>query len=262
MVPSSDFIEWLWPTVHWLFEEVLYLEGFLGRESIVTPRWEDFPVDEALEGHALALDYLAFVEEHAGTSEHDWELELVPREAASAAKILEGMPHAMTGAVEGGVELDLGPDDPLPIEYEPGLEGDPEMLVAILSRGVAHWQCALQADLPDGGENFDYVVDLVWVLSGFGVFASNCAFRTHATERGAMIGWGTQRFGALGQLELAYCLGLYAELLALDDRDVLEHLAPNPRAWFIDARKDLRRNSGERIARLRVVPAGPGPYRR
>jgi len=260
MVPSDDFLEWLWPATRWVFDEVLYLDAFLARTAFITPTWEDFPVDESLEGDALVADYFAFVEEHSGTADWDWEIELVPRNAPSPAKILEGMAHDMTEDVKGGGVL-VGAGDPLPIEYEPGLERDPELLVAVLSRGIAHWHCAGFEDPPGGEECFDYAVDLVWVLSGFGIFASNCAFRTRSQERDPMIGWGTQRFGALGQLELSYCMGLYAELLELDDRDAQKHLQPNPRAWLADARKDLRRRHESRLAELRAVGPALGPYR-
>lgn len=149
--------------------------------------------------------------------------------------------------------------DPLPIEYD--LANDPELLVAVLSRGVAHWLCASCPEPPGGEESFHYAVDVVWVLMGFGIFAANCALRTKSDERGGMIGWGYQRFGALGPLELAYCAGLYAELLGIDDREAREHLAPNPRAWLVDARKHLARKHAQRVAALRATPSVGGPYR-
>lgn len=135
MVPSDEFLEWLWPSTRWVFDEVLYLDAFLARTAFILPTWEDFPVDESLEGEALVADYFAFVEEHSGTADWDWEIELVPRGAPSPAKILEGMAHHMTEDVKGGGVL-VGAGDPLPIEYEPGLERDPELLVC--SRGASH----------------------------------------------------------------------------------------------------------------------------
>lgn len=75
------------------------------------------------------------------------------------------------------------------------------------------------------------------------------------------MGWGYRRFGALGPLELAYGAGLYAERLGIDDREVREHLAPNPRAWLADARKDLQRRHAQRVAALRASPSAGGPYR-
>lgn len=260
MIPSNDFIEWLFATVDWTLSEVLLRERFFEEPRLVAPTFEDFPVDASLEGDALVADYFAFVEEHAGTTELDWDLELVPNEPASPAAILNGMPHAMTGAVEGGGLL-LAEGDPLPIEYAPGLERDPEMLVAVLSRGLSHWLCACCGPHRGDDDDFHFAVDVVWVFTGFGVFASRCAFRTSAQEQGALVGWGTQRFGALGPLELAYTLGLYAELLGLDHAVVDEHLTTNGRAWVRDARKDLRRRHGPRVMALRATGGSDGPYR-
>ena len=60
--------------------------------------------------------------------------------------------------------------EPVFIEYEPGLEHDPELLVAVLSRGIADWMCSAHEDSAGGEESFDFAVDLVWVFLGFGVF--------------------------------------------------------------------------------------------
>ncbi|MCZ7686245.1 MAG: hypothetical protein M5U28_48780 [Sandaracinaceae bacterium] len=260
MIPSDEFIDWVFAATRWAFDEVLYPESVLAREAFVLPTWDDFPVDESLEGEALAEDYFAFVREHIGMTDDDLEVELVPREPASPAKILEGMAHHMTGPVEGGGVL-LREGDPLPIEYDPELVSDPLLLVAVLSRGLTHWMCAPCPEPPGGEESFHFAVDLVWVLLGFGVFASSCAHRSTAHERGGMIGWGVSRFGALGPLELAYCTGLFAELLELDDRDAGEHLGANARAWLADARKDLRRRHADRVAALRAGRPATGPYR-
>lgn len=260
VVPSDDFIAWLFATVRWAHDEVLVVDSFFERTDFVTPTREDFPVDAELEGQALAEDYFAFVQEHARTSERDWQIELVSATPASPAKILEGMAHHLTGPLEGGGFV-LGPDDPLPIEYDPELVRDPEMLIAVLSRGVAHWLCAPHSEPPGGEESFHYAVDVVWVLLGFGIFASNCALRTASHERGMLIGWSMQRFGALGPLELAYCTGLFAELFEVDDREARTHLRPNARAWLADARKDLAKRHTDRIRALRSRPPAIGPYR-
>jgi len=95
------------------------------------------------------------------------------------------MAHHMTEDVKGGGVL-VGAGDPLPIEYEPGLERDPELLVAVLSRGIAHWHCAGFEEPPGGEECFHYAVDLVWVLSGFGVFASKDLQRRHGSRLAAL----------------------------------------------------------------------------
>lgn len=260
MLPPDETIEWLWPALDWALEEVLEPDALFSRTEWLTPTWECFPVDRALEGDALVKDYFGFVQEHAGTSEADWRFELVAREPASPAKILEGMPHHMTGPVRGG-GLVSAPGGGLPIHYAPGLERDPEMLVAVLSRSVAHWVCAPASEPPGGAECFDYAVDLVWVLLGFGVFACNVSFRTKSYESGGMVGWSQQRFGALDQASLTYCVALHAELLGLDPSEVREHLNPNSRSWIVSARKDLLRSHRHRLDALRARRHVLGPYR-
>lgn len=261
MIPDDDFVDWLFSAATWALNDALDPSVVLGHERPLLPVFEDFPVDGDLQGHDLALDYLSFVEAHSGTDGWEWALELVPDTQPSVTDALADITHHMTSAPQGGSYE--GGGDELLLVYDPTSVASPERLVAVLSRGVAHWMCAhAESEPPDGEEAFDLAVDVAWVLNGFGVFASNTAFESYAHESGIMVGWGYRRFGALGQLELSYALGLFCELIESDDREARAHLSDNPRAWLREARKDLRTRHAERVTRLRSARlAGDGPYR-
>lgn len=100
------------------------------------------------------------------------------------------------------------------------------------------------------------------VFLGFGVFTANAALRVESFESGMMIGHGMRRLGSLGPLEIAYALALRVELIGADLDEIREHLRPNPRAWVVDATRDLRASHAKRIDALRRIehPA-LGPYR-
>lgn len=193
--PADDFFEWLWPATRWVFTEILYLEAFLSRTGVVTPAWEDFPVDDSLEGDALVADYFAFVEAHAGMSDDEVSFEVIARETISSTEILEQMVDQAAEAIKSESDM-IETAEPVFIEYEPGLEHDPELLVAVLSRGIADWMCSAHEDSAGGEESFDFAVDLVWVFLGFGVFAASCALRTKPLQGSPFIESGAQRFGA------------------------------------------------------------------
>jgi hypothetical protein len=262
MIPSADFIDWLLEAARWEVEHLSMTVSIEDGASIVLPTETDFPIDPSLEGHDLAQDYLAFVLEHSRLS--DWPYEIVPDDPRSPAAIVAGMPHHMTEApvpIEEDEEIEEG--EPLVIPYEPALVAKPDLLVAQLARGVAHYYAySATAPAPGGEESIEFAIDVTATFLGFGVFTANAAFVGEAVDTGALSGFRWRRLGALGSLELAYTLGLRAELIGADIDEIREHLKPNPRAWVADAVRDLRRHRAAELDAIRMLPRrSTGIYR-
>lgn len=132
-----------------------------------------------------------------------------------------------------------------------------------LALGAAHYVAQDTPVPPPGGDaQLDHAVDVTAVFLGFGVFTANAALLVESFESGSMIGQGLRRLGSLGPLEIAYALALRVELIGADLDDIREHLRPDPRAWIVDATRDLRGPHAKRIEALRRIehPA-LGPYR-
>ncbi len=261
MRPDEGTIGWLFDTTAWWVGSFGGFEA-LAAQGLPAPVDEDFPVDPELEGVDLARDFFAFVVEHAGVS--DWPLVAEPVEPPSVADALVGMPHHMTEAPapandrRGG---ELAEGEPLVVPFDPAQVADPTALVATMARGVSHYILfSGHPERPFAEESWEHAVDLGAVLLGFGIFVANSAFEFQQHQSGPMIGWGYARQGALSQLDVSYALAMYTTLLDIDDREVTEHLAPNPRGWFRDARRDLRRRDRD-LARIRAITTAQGPYR-
>lgn len=262
MLPRKEFVDWLFECAEWEIRDLGMSRSIDEGATIVLPTEDDFPVDLSLGGHALVEDYFAFVKEHANLA--DWDFELVPSEPNSPAAALAGMVHHMTEepkSLDDDESDPIGDDEPLPIPYDPSLLRTPDLLVAHLALGVAHYY-AQSAPTPPPGDEVEHAVDVTGVFLGFGVFTANAALRVESFESGMLVGHGWRRLGSLDPNEIAYALALRAELIGADVEEIREHLRPNPRAWLADFTEHLRKTHARRIDALRAIaPSDGGPYR-
>jgi hypothetical protein len=258
MVPSDEYLEWLFATAEWQIDALGMTRTVPEGAKIVLPTAEDFPVDASLEGEALAHDYFGFVVEHANLGAFRFEL---VEDSRSPAEILRGVPHAMTGPlVPTGDDDPLEPDDVLPVHYSLDSICTPELLVASLALDMAHYvaQCG---EPPPGSESaFGAAVDVTAVWLGFGVFVANAALLPRAFERGGLVGFGVSRVGSLSQLELSYALALRIASIGADCSEIRPHLRTNPRSWVGDALRHFDERHHARVAAL-ATSTLRGPYR-
>ena len=231
MLPKPGYIEWLFETWAWLLHHHDTETAFGGR-ALVTPTRLDFPVDPRLTGEDLAEDYFIFVQEHAGLS--NWPLHVVPE-------------HELHG--EAG-------DEGFPIPYDPTWLADPARLVTHFARGVAHYVVHSIDDAIPG--DVEYAIDATAVYLGFGAFAANAASPRASGENLIL----ARRLGVMAEHELAYALAVFGVLLEIPDREMEQHLRPNPRAFHRKAVKHVLRHHGRGLERLRgTYPKRVGPYR-
>jgi hypothetical protein len=244
VIPEPAVADWIRSLVPWM-DAALDVRARHG--TIVLPTEDDFPVDDSLEGIALAEDYLAFVLEHAGMSERRFAV--LEQEERGAGAALRGMVHAMTPEITRGTAAPVDRSKPLPIRVLAETCGDAPRLVAVLGRGVAHYRAQEARTPPPGPETMGRaVVDVLTVFLGFGVFLANASHRAGGFERGGLVGFSVQRLGELGPIEVAYALALRATLIGADTKEIASHLRENPRAAFSAALRELEKHPMDDLA--------------
>jgi hypothetical protein len=252
VTPQPPVVEWILSLVPWMDTA---LDVRARRGVITLPTEDDYPVDDAFEGLALAEDYLAFVLEHAGMGERRFAV--VEQEERGAGAALRGMVHAMTPGIAGGTAAPVDRRKPLPISVLPATFGDAPRLVAVLGRGVAHYRMQeARTPIPGPESMHGAAVDVLTVFLGFGVFLANACHRAGGFERGGLVGFSVQRLGELGPVEVGYALALRAKLIGADVREITPHLRDNPRAAFVAALRDLDKRPLDEL-----VGAARAPYR-
>lgn len=238
MTPDEGTIEWLFGIVEWWLES---FGGFAELEveaNLPVPRDEYFPIDAALEGVALANDYLLFAMEHAGLTR--WSVEMV----------MSDVPEEAAGLTPLEPETELLRDgEPLPIPFERAQLQEPVELIATIGRGLSfYFLKGAPTPVPADDEvTEELVVEVGAVMLGFGVFLCNAP----ASESG------------FNELDVSYVLALFLALLGRDSDEALEHLRPNPRGFVRAASRDLRHRE-EALQQLRNIGRNPtrdGPYR-
>ncbi len=233
MVPGRGYLKWLFETSAWLIERLGGTQALRSRARLITPTYEDFPIDRALEHDELIEDFFLFVLEHAGLSR--WPFELSPDDHRGPSLI-----HA----ADENLKTMLVP-------YERGMT-DATRIVGTLSRGVAY-HLVRQAEIVDPHhEAFDLATELATVILGFGIFSANTSGR-----RGFAGLWLADT--ALSEVETSYALALYAILFEQPDARILPYLRVNPHGFYRAACRELLRNYGPELRRLRQVT--PTPYR-
>lgn len=251
-------------TVNWIFEAARWWLGCFGSvERTLVPSPDDFPVDDSLRGHALASAILDVAMQHTGLTE--WPLVMTETHTPNIADVLKGMSHPMTSPTtsDDAAAGIIRPGEPLPIPYDASQLANVEALVATIARSISHY-LLYSAPTPFPGEEDDraYFVDLGAVLLGFGVFLANSAFEFEQTTEGMMIGWSYARRGALSELDLSYALALSVTLSDTPDKPIVKSLHRNPRSFFKNARKHIRKKRKTDLETLyTTVPIHDGPYR-
>lgn len=260
---DDETIDWLFDATAWWLEQLGGFRRFRETFLLLRPTPEHFPIDDGLPDEELALEFFSCVVEHAGVG--DWDFVLEVDAQPRVADALVGMPHPLTGPVVRDPVDDAAfvHGEPFPVPYDPAHLDDPVLLVASFSRSLAHYVAGSAAEpYTDDADQIAYLVDLGAVMLGFGVFKANASFRFFQTTEGLMAGWGYGRSGSLSQEHVSYALALHATLLEVKERAVTRYLDPNPRGFFKQARRDLKKRRRKNLDRLRVVGASPGgPYR-
>ncbi|RLB53362.1 MAG: hypothetical protein DRJ42_12130 [Deltaproteobacteria bacterium] len=259
MKATDPYVDWLLDTFDWLVRERGGGPQCLLRNHLVTPTEDDFPVAD-LEGFELAQDYFAFVREHAQVGALQFELEVV--DAANPGAVLKGVPHGLTETpkrTEPAERIPVG--EPLPIQCLFDDVLDPTLFIARTARGIAHyWVQAARSPHPGGPSSFEFAVDITSTFLGFGIFAANRAMAFQQHQEGFLVGWSTQRYGALSELELSHALAAFALLHTIEPESISRHLTGNPRAYFKKALKTLQPRLRE-IQELRTLDVQHSPYR-
>ncbi len=241
LVPDAETRSFVFASFDWLLSGNGGLSRFIEQTELVTPTLHDFPVDLDLEGRELALDYFAFVREHA--------------------RIDEKLRFRLTPGRQLLVKRGGNDDQPLPIGYAEEAEDDPELLIAFVSRGLHHYAIQSHPRSPPGGWSLiGAAAELAAVFAGFGIFLTNTAFAF--PDEASLVRWAPRQRWVLHERALAYALAVFGWVKEIPDLHIISYLRPNPQAFYRAAVRDLRRRGSE-LSELRGTLRLPprGPYR-
>jgi hypothetical protein len=251
MKTKDEVAVWIIDAYEWL---LTYLGGFEAfyESPLVLPTDEFFPVSAELEGHELAAEVFALVRQHAGLDQ--WQCRLEVQDDPSVSAVLVGIPHGETSEKGAAGTFRHSQSDEAVITYSSSLLSDITGLVATFAHELAHYLLgAIPVDPPGGPVAEEYATDVGAVFMGFGVFTANAVFNFEQFTDGAMIGWRSSQTGYLNEVDVAYALAVFTELLEIDPKEVLSFLDGNPRSYYKKAVKDLLKRRGPDLDRLRRV---------
>jgi len=207
--------------------------------AIVLPTAEGMPVAQA-QGHQLALNISAFVQARAGLEDWRCALEAQAPDHLRDLALRTGGRHSSKGAAG---TFQVG-DGRVVITYDPDQLDNLEGFVALMAHEWSHYLLALvPAPRPGGPEVEEPLTDLCAVYLGFGVFQANAAFSFSQFQEGLGGGWHSRSLGYLGQKGSSFALAVAvaATATATPPRVIKGHLGPNPRAWFSEGVRELKR---------------------
>ncbi len=230
----------------WILEAWRWLEQHLGQRrglppgAILLPTPDSMPVQSA-HGHALAVNISTFVQARAGLE--DWHCALEPQAPDHLRELAlrTGGRHSSTGAA-GTFQVGGGR---VAITYDPDQLEDLQGFVALMAHEWSHYLLALvPAPRPGGPEVEEPLTDLCAVYLGFGVFQANAAFSFGQFQEGLGGGWRSRSLGYLGQKGSSFALAVAAVSTGAAPGGIKRHLGPNPRAWFAEGVREMKRRSG------------------
>ncbi len=239
LLPDAEIRGFVFASFEWLLSGFGGLEQLVQDTRLVTPTYRDFPVYPGLEEQDLVEDYFAFVREHAGIAP-ELRFEIV------------GMRRGLRDLAETVPRR-------LHVAYPAEAVADPELLVAYEARGAfQHLIQTLPRCPPGGWEMLGPAAEVATVFSGFGLFLTNTGQRVRRGQ--PPIPLGLRGRWHLSQRALAYALAVFGWIKEIPDRLILSYLAPNPRAFYRAAVRDLG-HRGPELTELRGCVAHDGPYR-
>ncbi len=238
-LPPPERMEWILTAWRWLERHLGQGRG-LPPLPIVLPTPESMPVPMA-HGHQLALNISGFVQARAGLQ--GWHCALEPQavDPMRDLALRTGGRHSSKGAA-GTFQVGEGRAI---ITYDPDQLDNLESFVALMAHEWSHHLLALvHAPRPGGPEVEEPLTDLCAVYLGFGVFQANAAFSFGQYSEGVGGGWQARSLGYLGQKGSSFALAVSAAAVGSPPRSVRRHLGANPRAWFTEGLRELRRREG------------------
>jgi len=256
MRTKDEIADWIFDTYEWLLTHLGGFDLFYG-SPLVLPTGEFFPVPAGLEGHELAAEVFALVREHAGLGH--WRCRLEVHDDPGISAVLPGVPLGATSEKgAAGTFLYSPQSDEAVITYSPRLVSNITGLVATFAHELAHYLLgAIPVDPPGGPVAEEYATDVAAVFLGFGVFAANAVFTFEQFTDGVMIGWRSSQTGYLNEVDVAYALAVFTELLDIDPKEVRGFLDGNPKSYYKRAVKDMLKRRGDDLDRLRKVASSP-----
>jgi hypothetical protein len=256
MIPAEDIIEWEFQIYGWFLENFGGFQDFLNTK-LVLPTPADFPVQ--WKGDPESAEALFGIVKHYARMQ-DWpcRLEVLPDEndfipSAKDFAEFDGSSHSNGPA---GLFCVSPEDKEVVIAYAEYQLRNPIALIATFAHELGHYLLVGAKTKPPGGEDaYEPGTDMAATFMGFGVFLCNAAFSFDQFQGYSTQGWGASRLGYLGELNLSYALAIFVTLHDLSPDPIIAHLDLNPRAFFKDALKDLKRNRSKDLGRLRQIAA-------
>ena len=116
-------------------------------------------------------------------------------------------------------------------------------LAATLAHELSHYLLLVPRPSPPGANESDHepLTDLVTIFAGFGVFTANAIVRSTSKDEGLSSTWSVSRSGYLSAQLAGYALARYAQARAETKPAWRKHLSADPRAYFEQSRRFLRR---------------------
>jgi len=244
------------------FEWALYAFGtdyFAERTVLVKPNDRHFP-DRIGNANDLALKIFERVRAFSGME--GWPCRLAMQEAdpsihMAPAVLVQGAPQGPAGTFRMRTSED-GAERHALITFNPKQLGDPESLVATFAHELAHYLAHSVKEKPPGGEEFEELAtDVLAVVTGFGLFIANSAFKFRQYQSGTVQGWSVRQQGYLGRYEATYALAIFCALKDIPRREVEPHLQSSLIPAFRQAWREI--DGSTAIVRLRRIDVRKNP---
>jgi hypothetical protein len=253
--------------VSWIFDAWAWLDAALGGErnlrgELITPSDDHFPIGGCTDAELPGV-LLDRIQRYTGTQH--WPCRLAAQARGPRTWSQPGLVERVESRAPAGTfHVEEGARPVAVITYDPALVRSPEDLVATLAHELAHYVLSNVGVAPPGGWHLhELATDLAVVYLGLGIFAANAAFRFEQFQDGLAHGWSWSRLGYASQAHLAYALALCCRVRGVPPAQVREWLDRNPRGYFDQALRDLRRREPELEALGEIVDAaGDLPSRR
>ncbi|MES9901437.1 MAG: hypothetical protein ABW168_01995 [Sedimenticola sp.] len=239
------------PSIQWIFDAFDWAlrnfdaEVFRQETLLVTPSNKHFP-GRAENPHEMAKLIFDRVQEYAGMQH--WPFQLLPPDSC----LLDDRPQiVLEGRLRGSQGVAAKEAGSIPVYYDPRQVGNPEVMIATLAHGLAHYLGSTTREPPPGGEeNRPHVMELLAVFMGFGLMFANSSL---SFPKGGCRSCGpsTERQAYLSQYDITYALALFAVLKGIADKEVLAHLKKSLRPFFKKSLRDVR----NRVEQLQVMAA-------
>ncbi|MCK6474658.1 MAG: hypothetical protein L6R28_23305 [Planctomycetes bacterium] len=244
-LPDDDYIEWVFETYRWLFENFGGWPCFDQRRLILPTR--DFYPTLDCAPHAFAEQYFNLTKGYVGLQ--NLPCRLVEQDEIPSIHPFGGDSKGAAGTFS----VDWRAKE-VTISYDPDGVREPQGLVATFAHELSHYITMFTPNPPPSGEIAEeFATDLCAVFLGYGIYMANSVFTFESFRTIDGHGWRASRKGYLNELELSYGLAIFCALKGIDAKVPAKYLKTNPKSYLLSAAKHVGSKHTADIAGLKNV---------